>query len=1082
MPQMDRMLNIVPAGAGSGKTFKIKTDLTDWVKAGDVKPHRIMAVTFTEAAAGELKERIRSALLADGMVEEALDVERAYVSTIHGLGLRIMTEHAFAANGSPQPRHLSDAERDLLIRQELSHCEELDTIKADLPRYGYVGSSWARATAEDAFRKTIFQTIELLRGLGEGGTDPALADEAVKALSEQYGEVLKDPEPLRSNLQAVATAFLREYPDGGTPFAGDTAAAQKNFREQLKALRAARDNIDLDKDWKLWITLSELRTKARGAKIPDNFAELSERVIAAAGDITRHPGPLEDASRNLSSLILGAQAIMSGYADKKRKSGVIDFADMIVEAEKLLRIKPEILTAIMADIDCVIVDEFQDTNPVQFALLWRIAQAAPRTLLVGDTKQSIMGFQGADPRLTNELAKQFADNTTPLDCNWRSDPRIMRFVNDISGRLFGEKYNSLEAQRSETGQICLEFVQVIQGRSSRTPNSRPEQHIAARVKTILDDQTIIADRHSDLKNPVMRVARPGDIAILCQTHSQAANYADRLKELGVPVRINRKGWLSSPTVIAAKNALAFVADPTDAHAALCLLTLGPRAMPLQEAMTALADGFLFNVAELQPLVDLARTAAGIPLGTLVPQVITLASIRDWSNSLPDAPQMRADLLRLEGEVSNFENSHRDMKAAAGFYGQTAPVFLGWLENQRNDRNFDRHPDPSSGSVEGVEIITWHASKGREWNVVFVVGLDDKIEEKPGTMRAEFADFSNLDNVLSKAILRYTPGLPLKEKRDDFIEARRLSAEEDARRLLYVALTRARDRLIIEWPEFKLKKKSEGPGPGNFAEMLVQECELEIHAGQVTLREATYPARSLECTDEPPAEFDVLRPVEADAMVSFGELREKSETEKSPWRIRPSQLVPTDTTTPRPIETINLDTPVAAIEDGFDQAATRGTAWHLVFRTAMARSDLLDRACQAAGVEAEVSKAIEAQAQAVKDWLKGMGYDRFHLELPLQIEDPSGAQTNAVIDLLAEGPDGFLIMDHKSGLADELEESFITYRPQLEAYAAVLERQFPDKPVQGFAINWMRTGIVSVEHTTYRVLELEKLPIAKDVKI
>ena len=1059
---MNRMLNIVPAGAGSGKTFKIKTDLTDWVKAGDVKPQRIMAVTFTEAAAGELKERIRSTLLANGMVEESLDVERAYVSTIHGLGLRIMTEHAFAAHGSPQPRHLSDAERDLLIRQELSHCEVLDVIKGDLPRYGYVGSSWTGGTAEDDFRNTVFRTIDLLRGLGEGGTDPALADDAVKALEEQYGDVLKDPEPLRSNLQAAASALLREYLDGGTQFAGDTAAAQKDFREQLKALRAARDNIDLDKDWKLWITLSELRTKARGAKIPDDFVGLSEGVIAAAGGITRHPGPLEDARRNLSSLIIGAQSIMSGYAEKKRKSGVIDFADMIVEAESLLRVKPEILTAIMADIDCVIVDEFQDTNPVQFALLWRIAQAAPRTLLVGDAKQSIMGFQGADPRLTNELAEQFPNNTTPLDCNWRSDPRIMCFVNDISARLFSKNYNPLEAQRPETGHTYLEFVRVVQGRSSRKPNSRPEQHIAARVKAILDDQTIIVDRQSELKDPEMRIVCPGDIAILCQTHNQAARYADRLQELGVPVRINRKGWLSSPSVIAAKNALAFVADPTDAHAALCLLTLGPSAMPLQEAMTALAEGKIFDVAELRPLIDITKTAAATPLGTLVPQVIALAGIRDWSNSLPDALQMRADLLKLEGEVSNFETSHRDMKAAAGFYGQTAPVFLGWLESQRDDRNFNRHPDPSSGSVDGVEIITWHASKGREWNVVFVVGLDGKIEEKPGTMRAEFADFSNLNNVLSKAILRFTPGLPLKEKRDIFIEARRPSAEEDARRLLYVVMTRARDRLIIEWPEFKLKKKSEGLGPGNFAEMLIQECELEIHAGQVTVGGAAYPARSLECTDEPPAEFDVLVPIETEAMISFGELRDMRKTEKTPWRISPSQLVKDTPPTPSSIETVDLGTPVDAAEDGFDHAATRGTAWHLVFRTAIARPDLLDQACQAAGVETEVAKAIEAQSRAVKDWLKGMGYDRFHLELPLQIEEPSGAQTNAIIDLLAEGPDGFLIVDHKSGLADELEESFATYRPQLEAYAAVLSKQFPEKTVQGLAINWMRRGFVSIE--------------------
>ena len=109
---MDQGLVIVPAGAGAGKTHRIKTQLSDWVKRGIVRPERILAVTFTEAAAGELRERIRAGLLADGLVAEAMAVERAYVSTIHGLGLRLLTEHALAAGTSPQPRHLADAERD----------------------------------------------------------------------------------------------------------------------------------------------------------------------------------------------------------------------------------------------------------------------------------------------------------------------------------------------------------------------------------------------------------------------------------------------------------------------------------------------------------------------------------------------------------------------------------------------------------------------------------------------------------------------------------------------------------------------------------------------------------------------------------------------------------------------------------------------------------------------------------------------------------------------------------------------------------------------------------------------------------
>lgn len=1059
---MTKMLEIVPAGAGSGKTFKIKTDLTKWVRSEEVRPHRIMAVTFTEAAAGELKERIRSALLADGMVKAALDVERAYVSTIHGLGLRILTEHAFATAASPQPRHLSDAERDLLIRQELAHCEALDEIKADLTRYGYTGNSWNGGSAEDAFREAVFRTIDLLRGLGDGGKDPALAEEAVQAMRELYGDVADDPEPLRARLQAAATAFLEEFPSGGTQFSGDNASARKDFREQLKALRTARQGRELDRDWKLWVTLSELRVKVGRSKLDDRFVSLSEDVMAAAGEISRHPGPLEDACRNLCGLIHGARAVMSGYAEKKRKAGVIDFADMIVEAEKLLRTKPEILEAIMADVDCVIVDEFQDTNPVQFALLWRIAQAAPRTLLVGDTKQSIMGFQGADSRLTDALVKQFPENAAPLDRNWRSDPRMMHFVNDISARLFAEGYDLLTPQRSQTGETFLEFVRIPQGRSSRKPKARPEQHIAARIKDILDDETIVADRHSDLKNPQMRVARPGDIAILCQTHSQAARYADRLQELGVPVRINREGWLSSPPVIAACNALALVADPSDAHAALCLLTLGPRAMPLQDAMRALAEGVLFDAPEIKPLLELAGTARATPLGTLVPQVIAQAGLRDWAGCLPDADQMRADLLRLEGEVANFEAAHRDMKAAAGFYGHTAPVFLGWLTARREERDFDRHPDPSSGSVEGVEIVTWYASKGREWNIVCVVGLDQMIGEKPGTMRAEFADFSDLDNVLSNVMLRYTPLLQLKEKRDRFIEARRASAEENARRLLYVAFTRARDRLLLEWPDFKLKKPTGGPGPGNYAEMLVQECGLDIQAGQALVGDQSYPARILQCSDEPPAKFDTPLLQDAQPIVVFGEERDEPAIEQTAWRVRPSGLTIAGLPLTIPAETVDLGTPVNAIGDGFEQANLRGTAWHLAFRTSIVRPEMLERVCQATGLAPETAKAIEAQAAAVTDWLKGLGYDRYHLELPLQVEEPSGAQTNATIDLLAEGSDGFLILDHKSGVNGDLTAGFATYRPQLEAYAAVVAKQFPNKPVRSLAINWMRQGIVLFE--------------------
>ena len=231
---MDQGLVIVPAGAGAGKTHRIKTQLSDWVKRGVVRPERILAVTFTEAAAGELRERIRAGLLADGLVSEAMAVERAYVSTIHGLGLRLLTEHALAAGASPQPRHLGDAERDLLIRQALAHAKSLDPIKAEPERFGYEANWQKGATVEDNLRGRVLSMIDLLRGLGDKGRDPGLIAQALSRLDEVYGEVLTDPTSAGAALTAAVLAMVAAFPEGG--MATVTATPKARVRRLRRTL------------------------------------------------------------------------------------------------------------------------------------------------------------------------------------------------------------------------------------------------------------------------------------------------------------------------------------------------------------------------------------------------------------------------------------------------------------------------------------------------------------------------------------------------------------------------------------------------------------------------------------------------------------------------------------------------------------------------------------------------------------------------------------------------------------------------------------------------------------------------------
>src|SRR6056297_421357 len=1029
---MTEMLTIVPAGAGSGKTFRIKSDLTKWVKDTLVAPERILAVTFTEAAAAELRGRIRASLLAEGMVEEALAVEQAYVSTIHGLGLRILSEHAFAAGASPQPRALAEAERDLLIRQAMAHAESLDAVKADLSRFGYRSNFLSNASREDSFRGRVLSTIDLLRGLGDSGEDPGLAEAAVARLRALYGAVAPDVGPLEERLTGAISALLDAFPTDLTGQA-TSGAARAAFAKDFKALQRALRPGELQRDWRLWTALSELRQSKRGSPTPEGYDELSGEVIEAASDIAIHPGPLEDACVHLKALVHGAQEVTSKYAEMKREAGVIDYADMICDAERLLRTRPEILEALLSEVDCVIIDEFQDTNPVQFALLWRIARSAKRVLIVGDTKQSIMGFQGADPRLSEALEQQNPDAASPLTGNWRSDPRLMRMVNAISAGLFCETYISLEPQRPETGQTFAEVLRIPEGRRSR--KSRPEDHVAARIADILAEGGPVVEREGDPKDPTFRPVEPRDLAVLVPTHSMAGRYASALTRCGVPVRISAAGWLDAPAVMAARNALAFAIDPTDRHAALALLTLGPTEMPLQQAMSMLSDGKLESCDEPAPLRALEGAAPAMPLETLLSHVLDAAGILDWAARMPDAAQAHADLMRLQAEIGDFVAAHRDFKAAAGFHGAGVQVFLGWLEARRGERDFDRRPDPGQSSGQGVEIVTWHASKGREWPITLVVGLDNKIGEKPGTLRAEFTDFSDLDAILDRAELIWTPDLPIKEKRDIFIADRRPATEADARRLLYVALTRARDRLILEWPDFVLKKVGESDGLANHAEMLVLEAGVVPEDGCVKVGELAFDTRVLDCSTEAPEVTEVTA-IEVDrSRMAFGEVRPMIETTRSAWRTRPSQLV-SETEPEIKTRIIQLDVPAHAVTLEAT-ASERGTAIHKALRVLLMRPDLRPRLSAATGLGEDMLDVLEAQADALKGWLTSEGYTQIECEVPIQRRDASGVETNGLVDLVAYASEKQLILDHKSGRGD-----FGNYHGQLIIYRDALTECHP----------------------------------------
>jgi ATP-dependent helicase/nuclease subunit A len=415
---------------------------------------------------------------------------------------------------------------------------------------------------------------------------------------------------------------MASFPNSLGHGASNDTARRKFFKDH-GCLRRAAETDALDWDWALWQALRDLRLLKNGSPTSEGYDDLARAVMAAAEGLLRHPGPLEDARTHLTALVRGAQDILSAYDAEKRAAGLIDYADMIAEAEALLRTREDIRAAVLDEIDCVVIDEFQDTNPVQFALLWQLARNAPHALIVGDTKQSIMGFQGADARLSEALQAAHPDAVDPLDRNWRSDPRIMALVNAMGPALF-DQYDPLTPTRAETGVTALEAILLPRSwpdRKNHTPDC-----IADRIAALLDEGEQVWDK----SGKALRPARPADIAVLCYRHAEAAQVAKALRARGLPVRIQGEGWLSAPATRAARAALAYVADPDDRYAALTFLTLGPPALPLEDALRAAVDGVLETHVALELLHALHEMAEERTIGDLLAQTLRVTGLRDWA--------------------------------------------------------------------------------------------------------------------------------------------------------------------------------------------------------------------------------------------------------------------------------------------------------------------------------------------------------------------------------------------------------------------------------------------------------------------
>ena len=1039
-------LTVIPAGAGSGKTYTIQTQLSAWIKDGRIQPERIVAVTFTEAAAGELRERIRAELIRSGRPEDALKLDQAIITTIHGFGLRVLSEFCFEAGITPNPRLLSEDEEDALIRHALAGTERADAVMDRLKAFGYRYDFGSGKGPEDQFRNKVLEVIVLLRVIGRVEGDPVLWPYAEQHIRTGYGPT-GDAGELHIRLQTAVNALRAEFPQNLAALFADKKTVAAELRKNYRDLYSAGTTDALLHDWALWQRLRSLRLSNSASKLPEGYDARAEAVMLAAGGLSMHPGPLDDAIAHAAALFGAAEEALERHSVAKRSSGLLDYTDMLAEANRLFDGDPAVLRYFSDRWDCLVIDEFQDTNPLQFSLLWLLHRAGVPALVVGDRKQAIMRFQQADARLLEALESHYPKAVKPLAENWRTTPVLMKWINAVGSGLFPGEYTPLTPRANYPSSMApLDVINIVaKGRNNVAP-----EHLARHLKALLDSGQRIYDRHSKTQRPL----RGADIAVLCPKHALLAQYAAALRALGVRVRRDEERWFTMPVIELACHALAYVADPHDAHAALYLTTTELGAHDLESALMAFIEGAAPAdpvLALLDAVHDDLHTAS---VEHAVREVIAALDLYGRTACWPDGAQARANLVRLQAEAKAFTESSNEALASGGFYGGGLKTFLAWLR-VRAERD-DHQPPARVIDEDAVHLVTWHSAKGREWPVVAVSGTYDPVKARLPSLDVQYANFDNLERVLPEARITYTPVFDAPEACERFSGLLEWLAEDDATRLLYVALSRAREKLILEWPSYL-----EGKDGSSHWSILKDKAGLALRDGSLVAGDQALACAVREVGKERP---DDVVDLDSDAILLQPAL----------YRQIIEKYTPPEYLTPESVSPSKLKGDIEVDLTGLLWEKVAPALYLNLEVSGVERGNLLHRALEVlAGDSTRAGLLVGAtgyplttdQLSAITDTMRGfetwmqtaLAVREIGREVPLLALDVNGSVVSGTVDVLVDTPQGFWIIDYKSDETDDRGVRFRMYLPQLLAYAEALRKSANSCSVCGVAIFWISSG-------------------------
>jgi ATP-dependent helicase/nuclease subunit A len=1074
-------VRLVSASAGSGKTYRLTEEVTWAVAPADGEPIEIdglVAVTYTTKAQAELEARIRRVLAEKGAGERAQQLPLAYLGTVHSVCLRLLKEFALDAGLSPAVDVIPGNEGRRLLQAALER--ELDpALRSRIQDLALdLQLNWDGRTSRNDWVTPVDDIMTLARGNRIRPDQlPSMARRSIRGQFELMPTPASDGTALELELgSALETAIgeLAALTDG-----------QKNTAEALKTLRAGASSLSTGRlHWAAWAKLAKVAPGKRGLPMVTSVRE-------AAAAYQRHPKFHAQVRELSESLFEAARVGLVAYANWKARRGLVDYVDMIDRSLDILDV-PEVADELRGRLALVVVDEFQDTSPIQLALFMRLHELCANSVWVGDRKQCIFEYAGADPGLMEAVtswATLSSGQREFLVHNHRSRPELVEATSTLFSAVFARHGYTFEEVVTTAIRRRLPEIEALPPIGLWWLNGQEQAALADGVARLLErpSATPIVDRISGQA----RSLRPGDIAVLVYSNADAAKVSSELKARGIATVLPRVGLITTPEGTLVSAALRALVDPRDtlAVAEIDALTGYDGRTPdewLTDRMHAErarkeaseqakvdVDGVLDREAKpdkagaswTSPIENLRSELSVLSPAEVLDRVLSVLDVPAIAVRWPDPLQRLGNLDALRALAAAYEERCAYQREAASL-----PGLLRYFEETQQEirqRDEERATDEQyvSSTGDAVVISTYHKGKGLEWPVVVLGSLDrkrkrDAFDVAPETDRQIF----DASDPLGERWIRYWPwplgaqqDVPLAERAAQSAVGKAI-AERDGReraRLLYVGFTRARDHLILG---IRLAKKgpcttwldelNDDTGPLlTLPDPSAVESSLGIRGPSGVILDVPTRAWSLdgdqELVDTP--ESDEPR---------FWFARSANPTVDAPaYYIAPSRAA----TESLALAELRVASTVR-FTNRMPFLSARGTDWDHVGTTLHAflaadypelvseeRAALAQRILGRAGLDASfTADALLGAGDALRKFVAERWPNAiWRREIPVlaALETEQGSRRIAgSIDLLLETPDGFVIIDHKSfpGAASHWESKAMEYAPQLATYSKAIE--------------------------------------------